>query len=107
MLHPVSPLAPKVCVVARRTGVAAAVRRLIARRRVSIVVYHNPSADRFETHLRYLSKRYSFVSLTRVAEAFENCTWESLPDCPLAVTFDDGWHGNARLAEVCQRFRCP
>ena len=102
-----SPLAPKICAVARRAGVVAALRRVVARRRVSILVYHDPSADRFESHLRYLSARYSFVSLDRVADSFESGSWKSLPDYPLAITFDDGWRGNAQLVEICQRFRCP
>ena len=79
----------------------------MARRRVSVLVYHDPSAEQFESHLRYLAPRYSFVSLDRIADAFEYGTWQGLPDYPLAVTFDDGWRGNAELVELCQRFECP
>jgi peptidoglycan/xylan/chitin deacetylase (PgdA/CDA1 family) len=96
-----------ICAAARRSGIADVVRHAVARRRVSILVYHDPSRERFESHLGYLAPRYSFVSLDQVADALETRAWKALPDYPLAVTFDDGWRGNAELTEVCRRFECP
>lgn len=93
--------------VVARSGLADVVRRSVARRRATIVVYHDPAPPRFESHLRYLATRYTFVSLDQLADALEQADWERLPDFPLAVTFDDGRRGNAALAGLLRRYRCP
>lgn len=96
-----------ICAVAYGTRLTEVARRRIARRRVSILVYHDPAPDDFEGHLRFLASRYSFVSLDTVADALEKGTWDDLPDFPLVVTLDDAWRGNAALAPICRRFQCP
>jgi peptidoglycan/xylan/chitin deacetylase (PgdA/CDA1 family) len=83
------------------------VRRTIAKRRVSILVYHDPDPSVFAEHLDYLAARYNFVRLSDVIDAQQKDRWGILPDHPLVLTCDDGWQGNHRLMEVCRRYECP
>src|SRR3954447_8671105 len=87
----------------RWSGLSWLVRNTLARRRVSILVYHDPRPEVMERHLRWLSRRYSFVSLDDVEEALRG-DWSTLPDRPLAITFDDGWAGNYALHELFRRY---
>ncbi len=91
----------------RRSGSAALIRRLIAKRRVSVLVYHDPDPETIAKHLAYLRPRYSGVTLTQVVDAMRNDEWQTLPDYPLAITFDDGWKGNLESFEHCRRRGFP
>jgi peptidoglycan/xylan/chitin deacetylase (PgdA/CDA1 family) len=93
-----------IAAIVRWTGIGTLVRHTIARRRVSILVYHDPTPEHFERHLKYLSKRYNFVSLGEVVDAMTNDRWSDLPDRSLVLTFDDGHVGNAELAELFARY---
>lgn len=86
----------------RRSGAAAAIRRLLARRRVSLLLYHKPPREVFAAHLAYLHGRYTGVALTQVVDAIRNNNWRSLPDYPLVITFDDGWRDNLECFELCR-----
>lgn len=50
---------------------------------------HKISADEFESHLTYLAKHNSVLSLDEVIEAKINC--EELPSNPTIITIDDGY----------------
>ena len=65
----------------------------IAKRRVSILVYHDPAPELFEMHLKYLSKRYNFVSLGEVVDAMTNDRWSELPDRSLVLTLTTATSG--------------
>jgi peptidoglycan/xylan/chitin deacetylase (PgdA/CDA1 family) len=73
------------------------VRRTVARRRASILVYHDPDPGRFAAQLRYLGDRYTLIPLGTLATAIESGRWAELPDRPLVITFDDGWERNHAL----------
>lgn len=88
----------------RWSGLAALVRHTIARNRVSILVYHDPSADVFERHLRFLTDRYNVIALADLLEALGSEKWGDLPPRPLVVTFDDGHRGNADLLSLFRRY---
>ena len=89
-----------IAAVVRWSGTGLLVRHTIARRRVSILVYHDPTAEQLERHLKYLARRYNFVSLGKVIEAMERDRWADLPDRALVLTFDDGHRGNADLVDL-------
>jgi peptidoglycan/xylan/chitin deacetylase (PgdA/CDA1 family) len=93
-----------IAAIVRWTGIGKLVRHTIARRRVSILVYHDPTPEDFERHLKYLSKRYNFVSLGEVVEAMTHDRWSDLPDRSLVLTFDDGHVGNAELLDLFVRY---
>src|SRR5262245_26622606 len=89
-----------IALIVRWSGIGLLVRHTIARRRVSILVYHDPTPEDFERHLKYLSRRYNFVSLGQVIDAMTNGHWADLPNRSLLLTFDDGHRGNADLVDL-------
>ncbi|WP_448206187.1 polysaccharide deacetylase family protein [Azospirillum sp. sgz302134] len=90
--------------IVRWTGLGTMLRVLFARRRVSIVVYHDPDPETLRQHLAWYAKRYSFTTLDAVTNALETGRWGDLPPYPLVVTFDDGHKNNAALAPVLREF---
>ncbi|AKT39554.1 polysaccharide deacetylase family protein [Chondromyces crocatus] len=84
-----------------RSGVSTWLRKIQERGRVAtILVYHDPSAEVFDTHLEFLRERYTIVPLDTVVDALHSGDWPTLPLPPLVLTLDDGHRGNAKLAEV-------
>jgi peptidoglycan/xylan/chitin deacetylase (PgdA/CDA1 family) len=92
-----------VCAAVRWGGLSWLVRNTVARRRASILVYHDPAPELLERHLRYLTARYSLIPLSRLVDAMRAGAWAELPPRPLVLTFDDGHRGNTRLARVLER----
>jgi len=86
------------------SGIPFLVRHTIARRRVTIVVYHDPGPAGLDRHLRYLAKRYSFVTLDRLVEAIRDRDISNLPPRSLVVTLDDGHRGNHRLKPIFEKY---
>jgi peptidoglycan/xylan/chitin deacetylase (PgdA/CDA1 family) len=89
--------------VVRFSGITALVRATIARRRVGILVYHDPGAALLEKHLEYLSRRYSFVTVEELVRALESDDWQSLPPHAVVLTFDDGHRTNVELIPPFER----
>lgn len=89
----------------RWSGLDTALRFLCARRRVTIVVYHDPAPAVLREHLAWYARRYSFTTLDAVADAMASGRWDSLPHYPLVVTLDDGHLGNAKLEPLFREFR--
>jgi peptidoglycan/xylan/chitin deacetylase (PgdA/CDA1 family) len=89
--------------VMRWSGFAWLVRRIHARRRVSIVLYHDPESAVLARHLDYLGGRYTLIGLDEVVDALRSGGWDSLPPRPLVITIDDGHAGNLELADAFER----
>ena len=89
----------------RWSGAAYLARRTLARRRVSVLLYHDPGPDLFERHLEYLSRRYRFVTLAQLVEALgDRRRFAELPSNSLVITFDDGLRGNYALLPLFRRY---
>jgi|GEM_PF-1777030 len=78
--------------------------RRFTKDRVAVILYHDPPPDIFESHLRYLSRHYEFVSYEQVVSALLNRDWGAIPQNALVIHFDDGYRGNAALIDICARF---
>jgi peptidoglycan/xylan/chitin deacetylase (PgdA/CDA1 family) len=87
----------------RRTGLPALAARTYARGRVGILVYHNPTPELLDEHLRWLAPRVSFITLDRLVDAIGSPAWDELPPRSLVVTVDDGHAGNYALRDVFRR----
>lgn len=88
----------------RYSGTAFFTRLILARNKVTIVLYHNPSVEIFEKHLNYLSGRYNLISLTDFSEAYFSEKLDTLPKYSLVITLDDGWKENYRLLPVIRKY---
>jgi peptidoglycan/xylan/chitin deacetylase (PgdA/CDA1 family) len=75
------------------SGIAHAIRRLLWRDRILIVVYHDPAPETMELHLKYLCK---------IAQPVTVCELNHRPSGRprVVVTIDDGYAGNKALRDV-------
>lgn len=87
----------------RWSGAAALVRNTVVRRRVAIVVYHNPTPEALERHLRYMARRANFIPLDLLVSALVERDWSRIPPKSVVVTVDDGHADNVRLVEIFRR----
>lgn len=90
--------------VIRFAGVGVLARLTWTRRRIGIIVYHDPPPERLDAHLRFLTSRYSLVGIAEVGAALTSGDWSRLPKNAVLLTFDDGHAGNARLKPVLDRY---
>lgn len=74
------------------------------RRKVSIVLYHDPRPDIFEKHVQFLSKHYNFISLNILVSAIKNRDWSLISNNSMVITFDDGHKGNYELLEIIKKY---
>ncbi len=102
IIRAMRPWARLVTTTIRRSGAPEVMRHLVAKRRVSILLYHDPAPETIAEHLDYLRSRYHGVSLTRVVDAMRSGEWSALPDYSLAITFDDGWSRNVESVRMCR-----
>jgi peptidoglycan/xylan/chitin deacetylase (PgdA/CDA1 family) len=91
----------------RATGVPFAMRALLQRRRVTVLMYHDTDPDRLDRHLAALTKRYHFIGLEDLLAALRGDRFDDLPPHAAVLTFDDGHRGNAAILEVLERRKVP
>jgi peptidoglycan/xylan/chitin deacetylase (PgdA/CDA1 family) len=89
----------------RCTGVPFLLRELHQRRRLTILVYHDPPADAFDRHLVQLKSLYRIIPLRLALDALAGRA--PLPPKALVLTLDDGHRGNADLIPEIRRRRVP
>jgi peptidoglycan/xylan/chitin deacetylase (PgdA/CDA1 family) len=95
------------CLALKLTGIPWYLREVYARRKITIINYHNPAPDIFAKHLKYFSRHYFFVSADAVARALDRHDFADLPPRPMLITFDDGYAGNANLADAIRKYHVP
>jgi peptidoglycan/xylan/chitin deacetylase (PgdA/CDA1 family) len=76
----------------------------VQRRRVTILVYHDPAPDVLERHLDVLCQLYRVVSLSEYVASLNRTSRAPLPARALVVTFDDGHATNFALRDLFRRF---
>jgi peptidoglycan/xylan/chitin deacetylase (PgdA/CDA1 family) len=89
----------------RCSGTAFLIRHILARKKVTIVLYHNPPVEIFEKHLNYFSERYNLISLTDFSEAYYSKKLDTLPKYALVITLDDGWKENYKLLPAIRKYQ--
>jgi peptidoglycan/xylan/chitin deacetylase (PgdA/CDA1 family) len=92
-----------VAVAIRWSGLGWLVRNTWARRRVSIVLYHDPSPEVLERQLAFLKRRYHVIELDRLVRALRSGDWSEVPRKAVVLTIDDGLAGNFHLLEAFSR----
>jgi len=91
----------------RWSGLPILLREIIFRNRVTIVVYHDPSPERFELHLNYMVDRYNIIPLEQLVAAIEEQDWQKIPPKSLVITLDDGHRGNYALLDLIKKYKTP
>jgi peptidoglycan/xylan/chitin deacetylase (PgdA/CDA1 family) len=88
----------------RYSGISFLIRNIYAKKRVSIIVYHDPEPDFLDKHLSYLSKKYNFISLESLVNAIHSKNWAYVPKRGLIITLDDGHKGNFNLLKIFKKY---
>ena len=81
------------------------IRHFIAKKKITILLYHDPKRDLMEKHLVYLTKKYNLISLKDLIYSLDYKTWEKIPEYPLLITFDDGHKGNYKLTSLFRKYK--
>jgi poly-beta-1,6-N-acetyl-D-glucosamine N-deacetylase len=89
----------------RYSGITIIIKHFFARNSITIILYHNPDLKIFESHLKYLSSRYNFISLNDLKNALFTKNWNDIPQNALVVTFDDGWKNNFLLLDSFKKYK--
>ncbi len=88
----------------RATGLALLIRNTYARKKATVILYHDPAVNVLDSHFKYLSKRYHFISLDVLVNAIRTRDWSSIPPKSIVVTIDDGHRGNYDLLRVFKKY---
>lgn len=86
------------------TGISWLVRNYISRKRITILVYHDPNPMILYKHINYLSSYYEFINIAKLCDAIYQKRWDLLPKKGLVITFDDGYKGNFNLLRLFNEF---
>lgn len=82
-------------------------RELIQTRKVSVLVYHDPSKKVIEAHIKWLKKYYNIISLNQFIEYKQENKLHKLPKKSLVITFDDGHKDNYHFLSFLKRHDIP
>ncbi len=74
--------------------------RVLCRKKVLILTYHNPNPKTFEKHLRYLKKRFNVTPLEKLVHAIKKNDWDEIPRRSIVITLDDGYKENCQLKHL-------
>ena len=80
--------------VLRFSGMHWIMREILCRRKVAIVLYHNPTPEVMEQHMRYLAKHHHFITMKRLVDTLRTGEDQSVRQTP----------GTARLCQPRNRF---
>ena len=88
-------------------GLAFLFRNFIQKRKVSILLFHDPTPKAFEKAVIYLKRHYKIITLERFLECLEKKQVPSLPNKSVVLTFDDGHYKNYLLFETLEKHQVP
>jgi peptidoglycan/xylan/chitin deacetylase (PgdA/CDA1 family) len=91
-------------ILIRCSGAPFLIREVLRRNRVTILMYHDPTPEVFAKHLKYLSRRYHFITLNQCVNTIHTRDGSKLPPKSLVVTFDDGYAGNYQLLPLFKAY---
>lgn len=86
------------------SGLSALYRAFTQKKKLSILLWHDPDPKGFEAALTYLGRHYNFVSFEEYWQYRKEAA--ELPDYPMILTFDDGHQRNHDLLEAFKKHQC-
>ncbi|MGV3504992.1 MAG: polysaccharide deacetylase family protein [Adhaeribacter sp.] len=93
--------------VLRHCGLPALFREFIQRDKVTILLFHDISAQVAEQTFSYLSRHYNIICLNDFIDACEKKDPLRLPPKALILTFDDGHIRNYEMLPVIKKLKIP
>jgi peptidoglycan/xylan/chitin deacetylase (PgdA/CDA1 family) len=79
-------------------------RNTVQRKKLTILIFHNPRIETFHLTLKVLKRKYNVISLE---EATKQLKQNKLEPRSVVITFDDGWKENAFLLQLMEQFKIP
>ena len=93
--------------ILRLTFLPFLIRKTVQKKYVTIIVYHDIEANRYEKHLKYLLEYFNIISLEHYIKIRLKNEFESLPRNPAIVVFDDGHMNNYKLLPIIKKYNIP
>lgn len=91
----------------RYTGLPWLIRVTLQRNRVTIVAFHDPTAEHAARVLPFLARAYNVIALDDYLQARRTGDPNRLPKRALIITLDDGHIGNYALLPLLKEHRIP
>ena len=89
------------------SGLPMILREFIQRRRVTILVFHDPHPAAASGYFNWLSRHYNIISLDQYLSAHARDVGASLPPKALVITLDDGHIENYKLLQLVKQYKIP
>lgn len=93
--------------ILRFSGLPLLFREILQRKKVTIVMLHDPAPEVAARAFRFLTDHYNIISLNDFLEARRARDAGRLPRKALIITLDDGHIGNYRLLPVIKAMNIP
>lgn len=91
----------------RLSRVPLLLRTIAQRSRVTILCFHDPTPEAADRAFRFLTRRYTPITLGDFVAAHRRGALGELPPRSVVITLDDGHKNNAALLEVIRRHKVP
>lgn len=89
------------------SGLPFIIREVIKRKKVTIIVLHDPAPAFASKHFLWLSRNYTIISLDHFLSVCQQKPGVKLPDKALVITLDDGHQGNYELLPLLKKLHIP
>jgi peptidoglycan/xylan/chitin deacetylase (PgdA/CDA1 family) len=87
----------------RFTLVPLFIREVFQKRKVTIILYHNPGPVTADLHFTLLKSKYKIITLKDFINAKKSGGINKLPPKSLIITLDDGFMGNYELLPIFKK----
>ena len=88
----------------RYSGLPFLIRSFIQRKKVTIVLFHNPEVAAADMAFKYLKSKYNIIDLNDYVNALKSQNFSSIPSRPMIITFDDGHIKNYELLPIIKKY---
>ena len=87
------------------SGMPILIREWVCRKRVAILLYHDPKPAILAKHITYLSRHYTLIPLDTLVSAIYRENFTRIPSKSVVITIDDGHAGNFELLPIFKQYQ--
>ena len=91
----------------RYSGLPFFFKNILQKKKVTILLYHDPDPKVVGRQFQYLLKEYNVISLDDFLKAKSSNDLSSLPNKSLIITFDDGHKRNFHILPILKKLKIP